>query len=233
MDPWPTTPQQLEEVQRHLGTATPPPWHPPEGPWTAAACFVCFARGTRGPGAPGDRGWAAAALVRGEALLVERVVRGAAGAGYTPGLLALREGPLLEAAINRLPQRPEALVVNGTGRDHPRRAGLALHLGARLELPSIGVTHRPLLAQGSWPPDEDGAMAPLVLDGEVVGLWLRPRHGVRPLAVHAAWRTTPPLAAEVVLALCHGARTPDPLRYARRAAREARSRDERLSFLGG
>ena len=74
------------------------------------------------------------------------VARGQAGAHYEPGLLALREGSLLEAAVRALPGRPEVVIANATGRDHPRGAGLALHLGAVLDLPSVGLTDRPLLA---------------------------------------------------------------------------------------
>jgi deoxyribonuclease V len=133
----------------------------------------------------------------------------------------------LEAAIRSLVERPDVLVVDATGRDHPRRAGLALHLGAILELPSVGVTHRPLLARGEAPTNDDGAISPLLLNNELVGYWLQTRRGVRPLAVHAAWRTTPDVAVSVVLALCHGQRAPEPLRLARRAAREARAEDER------
>jgi deoxyinosine 3'endonuclease (endonuclease V) len=81
--------------------------------------------------------------------------------GYAPGLLALREGPLLEAGVQSLPLAPEVLIVGATVCDHPRRAGLALHPGARLEVPTIAVTDRPLLASGAWPPDEPGS-APLV-----------------------------------------------------------------------
>jgi deoxyribonuclease V len=138
-------------------------------------------------------------------------------------LLALREGALLEAAVRALPPRPNALLVNATGRDHPRRAGVALQLGAILDLPSAGVTHRPLLAAGDWPPDETGAHSPLVLDCEPVGYWLRTRAGTRPLAVHAGWRTEPETALELVLAACAGHRTPEPIRLARRAARLARA----------
>ena len=68
---------------------------------------------------------------------------------------------------------------------------LHLHLGAVLELPTVGVTHRTLLAQGQWPRDETGARSPLVLDGELVGYWLRTRAGTWPLAVHAAGGPTP------------------------------------------
>jgi deoxyribonuclease V len=155
------------------------------------------------------------------------VVRGPAGYRYSPGLLALREGPLLEAAVRSLPYTPDVLIVDATGRDHPRRAGLALHLGAVLDLPSVGVTHRPLLAKGQMPANEDGATSPLSLNGELVGHWVRTRRGIRPLAVHAAWRTTPDITVPVVLALCRGHRAPEPLRLARRAAREARARNER------
>ena len=142
------------------------------------------------------------------------VVRGRAGAPYEPGLLALREGPLLEAAVRALPERPDVVLVDATGRDHPRRAGLALHLGAVLDLPTVGVTHRPLRAGGAWPIARAGARSALILDHEEVGAWLRVRTTARPLAVHAAWRTDPDTAAAVVLASTAGGRvrTPRPLR---------------------
>ena len=125
--------------------------------------------------------------------------------------------------MRALPIAPEVLVVNATGRDHPRRAGLALHLGAVLGLPTVGVTTRPLLAQGAWPPDQRGAIAPLRLGGEVVGCWVRTRAGARPVAVHAAWHTDVQAAVQVVLAATRRARTPEPLRRARTLARTERA----------
>ena len=155
--------------------------------------------------------------------MASRVVRGQAGAPYEAGLLFLREGQLLDAAVRRLPERPDVLLVNGTGLDHPRNAGLSEHLGALFGLPTVGVTHRPLFSEGSWPDDERGSISPLTLDGQVVGYWVRTRRGARPLAVHAAWRTSPETAAEVVLATTARARTPEPLRLARQLARIARA----------
>jgi deoxyribonuclease V len=214
---WPSTPDELSQEQEELARASPGPFQPKGSP-AIAGCFVCFGRGGTGPGHAGDPGWAGAALGRETA-----VATGAAGAAYEPGLLALREGALLEAAVRRLSTRPDALLVNATGRDHPRRAGLALHLGAVLDLPTAGVTHRPLHASGDWPPDRTGTRSPLVLDGELVGYWLRTRAGTRPLAVHAAWRTDPETAVELVVAGSAGRRTPEPIRLARRAARLARA----------
>jgi deoxyribonuclease V len=153
-------------------------------------------------------------------------VRGPAGAGYLPGLLALRIGPLLDQAVQHLAQRPHVLLIDATGRDHPRRAGLALQLGAVLDLPTVGVTHRPLLATGAWPTDTTGAAAPLHLDGKIVGYWLRSRAGTRPIAVHAAWRTDPDSALTVIRACTGHTRTPAPLRHARHLARQARARDQ-------
>jgi deoxyribonuclease V len=140
-----------------------------------------------------------------------------------PALLALREGLLLERVVGALATAPEVLIVNATGRDHPRRAGLALHLGAVLGLPTVGITNRPLLAEGAWPADARGATAPLRLGGDLVGFWLRTRPGTKPVAVHAAWRTDPLDAVAVVMAAIRRARTPQPLRLARRAARHARA----------
>ena len=214
---WPTSADELVDVQLTLAEIGPPPWRL-EDHSLIAGCFVCSSRAKRGHGAAGDPLWAAAAAAKDTA-----VIEAKAGAPYQSGLLALREGPALAAAVHALQRSPDALLVDGTGRDHPRRAGLAIQLGAVLGLPTVGVTHRPLLADGSWPDDKQGARAPLVLDAAVVGYWLRTRPGTRPLAVHAAWRTDPEAAVEIVLRALGGHRAPEPLRVARRAAREARS----------
>ena len=214
---WPTSAAELRALQLELARAAPEPWRPGPDP-VVGGCFVCFARGKSGPGAASDPGWAGAALAYGRSAVAE----GKAGAPYQPGLLALREGPLLEAAVRALSAEPEVLIVNATGRDHPRRAGLALHLGAVLEVPSLGVTHRPLSAGGELPADERGARTPLLLEDEIVGCWLRTRAGMRPLVVHPGWRVDCETAADLVLAHSR-ARTPEPLRLARRAARSARA----------
>jgi deoxyribonuclease V len=172
---------------------------------------------------PGDLCWAAAALVVEGRLKAVATAAGKAAAAYEPGFLALREGPLLEAAVNRLPERSDVLLVNATGRDHPRRAGLALHLGAKLALPTIGVTRQPLLSTGHWPAEERGATAPLKIDGEAIACWLRTRPGAAPLVVHPGWRTDLETAVAVVMAVTARYRIPEPLRQARRAAREFRA----------
>ncbi len=156
-------------------------------------------------------------------IVASAVVSGQVAAAYEPGLLALREGRLLEASIRALPQLPDVLLVNATARDHPRGAGLALQLGAVLELPTVGVTHRPLLASGEWPAQGAGARSSLLLGRETVGCWLRTRPRARPLAVHPAWRTDLDTACAVVLAAVHRVRAPEPLREARRVARRARA----------
>jgi deoxyribonuclease V len=220
---WPETAEALLREQEELASAVPPPWQPTEG-GAIAGCFVCFARGKTGPGEAGDPGWAGAALFRGDRPGVSAVITGAAGAAYQPGLLASREGPLLEEAVLGLVETPDLLLVNATGRDHPRRAGLALHLGAVLDVPTVGITHRLLVADGAWPDDERGATGPFHMNGERVGYWLRTRRGARPLAVHAAWRTDPETAVAAATALMGTTRTLEPLREARRLARAARAR---------
>jgi deoxyribonuclease V len=248
---WPTVDTELIKIQRGLALAAPEPWVPPSAPLSTppgplftppaplstppgplftppaplaiGAAVVVFPRHQTGRGARGDPAWAAAAVLRGRRVLAEATIATTAAAPYEPGLLALREGPCLEAAVRALPLAPDVLLLDATGRDHPRRAGLALHLGAVTGLPSVGVTHRPLLADGVWPPDEAGAYTPLRLDGECVGAWVRTRVGARPLAVHPGWRTTLETAIEVVLGAVQAHRTPEPLRRARHLARVARA----------
>jgi deoxyribonuclease V len=223
MATWPATADKLIELQQVLGDLTPERWQPPTTLRRVGACFVCFER-VQGAGATGDAGFAGAAVTHRRRLLAGATSSGPAGGPYLPALLALREGPLLEQAVRALPIAPEVLVVNATGRDHPRRAGLALQLGAVLGLPTVGVTTRPLVAEGDWPADQRGATAPLLLGGEVVGCWVRTRPGARPVAVHAAWQTDAQDAVQVVLAATRRARTPEPLRRARTLARTRRAR---------
>ncbi len=125
---WPTDPPELEALQQELAELQPQPWTPSVGV-TTGGCFVCFGRGGEGSGIAGDRGWASAVLMAWRRLLAGSEIVSEAGAPYLPGLLAAREGELLESAVRALPGLPDVLLVNATGRDHPRRAGLALHLG--------------------------------------------------------------------------------------------------------
>jgi deoxyribonuclease V len=176
---WPADRDGVIAEQRRLAVASPPECQPASRDVAIGACAVCFARGQTGAGARGDRAWAAAAVIRGRRVVCDATIDGQAGARYEPGLLGLREGPILEAAVRTLPFPPDVLLVDATGRDRPRRAGMALQLGAVLGLPTVRVARRPLLASGDWPDDRRGATAPLLLDGERVGAWLRTR--ARPL----------------------------------------------------
>jgi deoxyribonuclease V len=221
---WPVDPQELMALQLELAAAATEPWRPPVAP-LVAACWVSFPRGLTGRGGPGDPAWTAAVTMREGRVVARHEQCGAAGAAYVPGLLALRLGPLCEAAVRALRPLPDVVLLDATGRDHPRHGGLALHLGAALDLPSVGTTHRPLLAHGDWPADKAGALSPLFLDGVVVGYWLRSRAGMRPIAVHAGWRTDPETATAIVRGALRGHRTPEPLREARHLARLARAQD--------
>jgi deoxyribonuclease V len=221
---WPASADELIVAQRALADATPDPWQLPASADPAiGAAVVIFPRGQTGMGARGDPAWAAAAVLRGRKVLAEATVTGEAAGPYIPGLLALREGPCLESAVRALALAPDVLLVDATGADHPRRAGLALQLGAVLGLPTVGVTHRPLLAHGDWPEDARGALSWLSLDSRRVGAWVRTRTGARPVAVNAGWRTTLEVAIDVVLSCALGHRTPEPFRHARRLARVARA----------
>jgi deoxyribonuclease V len=219
---WPADAGSLIEEQQRLAASTPPPWRVEAAEPTIGGCFVAFWPGEAGPGQAGDRAWVGAVVMSGGRLVAEVVVPGVAGAAYEAGLLALREGPMLSAAVRALGVPLDVLLVDATGRDHPRRAGLALHLGAVLDVPTVGVTHRPLLATGPEPGPASAATSPLLLDGAEVGRWVRTRAGVRPVVAHAAWRCDVDVAVGIVVRSVERARTPEPLRLARQAARTAR-----------
>ena len=228
---WPRSRGQLEELQRTLATrwAGEPPWRPArDRALRVGAVFAAGRRGRVGAGEGDDSAWAAAVVLLEGRVADSAVVRGRFDAPYAPGLLALREGGLLQEAVSGLGVEPDVVIADATGRDHPRGAGLVIHLGAACGLPTIGVTERPLLATGPEPGTERGAAAELRLEGELVGYRLRTRAGARPVIIHAGWRVGADTGCAVVLSATVNSRTPEPLRQARRLARTARSTDSGL-----
>lgn len=220
---WPSDTTSLIARQQQLASQTSKPWTYEPGKAVIGGCWVCFPRGLTGPGTDHDQAWSAAVIMLGSRLVDQQAIIGTARASYVPGLMALRLGPLMEEAVRALSSLPDLLLLDGTARDHPRRAGLALHLGAELDIPTIGVTHRPLLAFGDWPANQRGASSPLRVGESVVGCWLRTRSDVRPLAVHPGWRVDLATAVEVVISTTSRRRTPEPLRRARQLARRTRT----------
>ncbi|MEW6612355.1 MAG: deoxyribonuclease V [Pseudomonadota bacterium] len=141
---------------------------------------------------------------------------------YVPGLLSFREGPALLAAIRALPETPDLLMVDGAGIAHPRRLGIAAHLGVLLDLPSVGAAKSRLCGKDVQPGPLRGESAPLVDRGELVGCILRTRDGVKPLYVSPGHRCDISGAAYWVLACGKGLRLPEPTRWADRLAGEAK-----------
>ena len=226
----------LSAEQERGGRLRPESWRPDPSPLVVAAAFVAFAPGEAGPGHAGDRAWVGAVAVREGMVTGSRtappvpgvVVRGHAGGRYVPGLLAVREGAMTVKALAALEARvgrPDVVMLDATGRDHPRRCGLAVHVGWVLDVPTIGVTHRLLTDRDRPVPalDRRGQAEPINIDGEAVAAWVCTADGARPVVVHAGWRTDVGVAVEVALRTSDVVRTPEPLREARRLAREARS----------
>ncbi len=135
---------------------------------------------------------------------------------YVPGFLSFREGPAVIAALADLGLEPDLLLCDGQGRAHPRRLGLACHLGIALDLPTIGVAKSLLVGQHREPSPRRGAATRLLHRGEVVGLALRTRDGVRPVYVSVGHRVSLPSARRIVLSWARPFRLPEPLRAAHR-----------------
>jgi deoxyribonuclease V len=136
------------------------------------------------------------------------------GFPYVPGLLSFRELPVVLEAFRRLPAVPEVVLVDGQGLAHPRRLGIACHLGLWLGVPTIGCAKSRLCGEHAEVGPLRGDAVPLLLDGEAVGRVLRTRDRVRPLYVSPGHRVDIERAVKVVLACGRGMRLPEPLRQA-------------------
>lgn len=169
----------------------------------------------------GERLAAAVAVLDGTTLeVVERVVVGGRVAfDYVPGLLAFREMPALVEALGRLSAPPDLVVCDGYGLAHPRRFGLACHLGVLTGLPAIGVGKTAFVGSYAVPGTARGSWSDLVLDGEVVGRVLRTRDGVKPVFVSVGHRVDLETACHNVLALTPRHRLPETTRISDRLSR--------------
>ncbi len=147
-------------------------------------------------------------------VLEEVAIEGAARFPYIPGLLSFREGPLALAALERVQTRPDVLMFDGQGYAHPRRLGLASHLGVYLDMPSIGVAKSRLVGTYAEPGPNIGDRSPLVHRGEVVGVALRTKPRTNPLFVSAGHKLDLETAVAVVLRSLRGYRLPEPTRLA-------------------
>ncbi len=137
---------------------------------------------------------------------------------YVPGYLSFREVPAILAALNKLKQRPDLLLCDGQGIAHPRRFGLACHLGVLTNIPSIGVAKSRLVGEHEEPGAERGARAELIHQGELIGAVLRTRDKVKPLYISTGHRISLDSACELVLRCLTRYRLPETTRWADRLA---------------
>ena len=137
---------------------------------------------------------------------------------YIPGLLSFREIPPLLTAFAQLQTEPDLVIVDGQGIAHPRRFGLASHLGLILDKPTIGCAKSRLWGRYEEPGLEQGAYTHLVDKGEVIGVAVRTRANVRVVYVSVGHRISLDSARTLTLACCRGYRLPETTRHAHNAA---------------
>ena len=212
MHPWDVTPKEAVAIQRELASRVARRGSP-QGVRRIAGVDCSMRRGD-----PLARG-AVVVLSYPELEPVEvAVAETELTFPYVPGLLSFREAPVLREAFRKLRGPIDLLLVDGQGYAHPRRFGLACHLGLLLDVPAIGVAKSRLLGEHEAPPEERGGRAALRDGGERIGSVLRTRAGVKPLYVSVGHRTGLRAAEAWVLRCCTRYRLPEPTRLAHQAA---------------
>lgn len=141
-------------------------------------------------------------------------ITGKASFPYIPGLLSFREGPVVLAAAETLTVKPDVILFDGQGIAHPRKLGLASHLGILLDLPTIGCAKSVLVGEWERPAEKRGASSPLIYRGEVVGDVLRTKDHVNPLFISPGHKVGRKTACEIVLSCSRRYRVPEPTRQA-------------------
>lgn len=141
---------------------------------------------------------------------------------YVPGLLSFREVPAVLDAMEKLTVRPDVLMCDGQGYAHPRRLGLASHLGVYLDMPSVGCAKSRLIGRYDEPGPAPGDQSPVFDHGELVAMAVRSKSRTKPLFVSIGNRIGLETAVRVVLACLRGYRLPEPTRQADKLAEEAK-----------
>jgi deoxyribonuclease V len=144
---------------------------------------------------------------------------------YVPGLLSFRELPPLLGAFRKLRTTPDVVIVDGQGVAHPRRCGIASHLGLVLDLPTIGCAKSRLIGDHREPGRRRGSACDLLDDGEVIGRVVRTRDGVAPLYVSVGHKIPLDDAVALVLQCAPRYRLPETTRQAHQLVNQLRSKD--------
>ncbi len=139
---------------------------------------------------------------------------------YIPGLLAYREVPVVLDALAQLKTEPDVIIVDGHGRGHPRRFGIACHLGVLLDRATIGCAKSILVGNAPEPENRVGAWTPLTIRGEVIGAAVRTKLNVKPVYVSIGHKIDLPSAIDLVLKCTTKYRVPETTRYAHKVASE-------------
>jgi len=156
-------------------------------------------------------------------LVEERLAELRAHFPYIPGLLSFREAPVVLKAFAMLRCRPDAVILDGQGIAHPRRCGLASHIGLWLGMPTVGCAKSRLIGEHDAPGLRKGDWAALRDGGEQIGSVLRTRNGVKPLYVSPGHLCDHEGARQLVLNCCTCYRLPEPTRLAHRAVERAKA----------
>jgi deoxyribonuclease V len=152
-------------------------------------------------------------------LVEQAVVEAPVTFPYVPGLLSFREIPALALAFERIDSEPDLLLVDGHGYSHPRRFGLASHLGVLAGMPTIGCAKSRLCGEAQEPDWRRGSTSPLLDSGERIGLVVRTKDRVKPLYVSTGQNISLESAAEWILRLAKDHRLPEPIRFADRLSK--------------
>ncbi|MFH9569713.1 endonuclease V [Streptomyces sp. NPDC017454] len=216
-DDWPATEERARAVQDELrARVVRDEPGPPPGTGRVTGVDVAYDDGR-------DVVVAAAVVLDAATLAVvaEATAVGRISFPYVPGLLAFREIPTVLAALEALPVPPGLVVCDGYGLAHPRRFGLASHLGVLTDLPTIGVAKNPFTFTYDDPDATRGSTAPLLAGAEEVGRAVRTRDGVKPVFVSVGHRTSLDNACAHTLALACAYRLPETTRRADALCRAA------------
>lgn len=158
-------------------------------------------------------------------VLETAVARQPARFPYVPGLLSFREAPSLIAAARKLGSEPDVFMMDGQGLAHPRRFGIACHVGVLIDRPTFGCAKSRLCGTHDTPADAVGASKPLHYEGQLLGRVVRTRPGVKPVYVSIGHRIALADAVRIMLKCCTKFRLPEPCRLAHQLVTKVRMSD--------